>query len=261
MKEDAVLLDTAPAKGPLITWVQESLPSGRHYVGLVPAVNPKYLAAPESGIKGARDDLFGRAVMIVAAPPNTPAEVEQLAVNLCNMLGAKPLLADLAESDGLMAATHLMPQLMAAVLMEVAEAGSGWLEARKVAGRPFAAVTGGAAYFDDAGSLEIAALANQRALVHGLDVLIAALTGMRQEILDGDQKGVAERLQHSFRARERWLDERGAAEWLGQGADAVEIPELGEQMMRAIFGGRIMDRNKPKKKKADRGPHVGGSRR
>lgn len=251
IENEAVLLDTAPSKRQVEKWFRESIPTGRYYVGLSPAVNPEVLAEHEGGIEGARPDLFRRTVMLVAAPPNTPAEVEQLALNLCKMLGAKPLLADLAEADGLMAAAHILPQLTSAALMEAAEAAEGWVETRKIAGQPFASVTGGAAYFDEAASLEQAALANPTTLVHALDVVVASLQGMRNEIEAGDNVSLGERLRHSFNARERWLDARGAADWLAEGGEPAELPELGEQIMRAMFGGRIVDRNKPKKKARD----------
>src|SRR5512141_359408 len=38
LKEDAVIMDTAPLKGSTIKWLQELLPARRYYVGLVPAV-------------------------------------------------------------------------------------------------------------------------------------------------------------------------------------------------------------------------------
>jgi prephenate dehydrogenase len=249
LNDDAVVFDTAPIKGRVMTWIKEHLPPGRHYVGLVPAINPALLAAPETGINAARADLFQRTVMLVAAPPNTPEPVQQLAMNLAQWLGAKPLLADPAEVDGIMTTAHVIPQLTAAALVEACAAGSGWMEARKVAGKPFVGVTGGAAYFDDATSLEIAALSTPSTVVHALDILIASLQGMRDDVQQGNQEGVGERLTHSFRTRERWLDERGAADWLGEGRDPVQIPELGEQMMRALFGGKIVDRHKPRKTK------------
>jgi prephenate dehydrogenase len=247
LKGDAIVLETAPVKGPVLKWVRESLPAGRHYIGLVPSVNPSLLAAPEKGISGARADLFQRTVMIIAAPPNTPDAIQQVVMNVARLLGAKPLLADLTEADGIMTTAHVLPELAAAALVEASVDGPGWMETRQLAGRPFAQVTGGAAYFDDAASLEIAALANPTTVLHALDVLIASLQGMREDIQRGDKESVSERLAHSFGARERWLDERGGAEWLGEGGHPVEIPELGEQMMRALFGGKIVDRHKQPK--------------
>jgi hypothetical protein len=75
-------------------------------------------------------------------------------------------------------------------------------------------------------------------------VLIASLNGLRNDIKNGDESGVIERLEHGLQARERWLDERGTAAWLSEGGDEGETPKLGDQMMQGLFGGRIIDRLK-----------------
>jgi prephenate dehydrogenase len=36
LRENTVVLDTAPIKGQFVKWVQEYIPQGRYYVGLVP---------------------------------------------------------------------------------------------------------------------------------------------------------------------------------------------------------------------------------
>jgi len=247
LKTNAVVMDTAPLKGSMVEWTKSYVPAGRHYIGLVPAVNTEAMSAPEMGFKAARPDLFKNTVMVVDAPPGTLYEAEQLAMNFVRMLDAKPMLADVAESDGLMTTVHLLPQLTSAALLAATIDQPGWAEARKLAGRPFVGVTGGVAYFDDPASLKEAALANRPAVVHALDVMMASLKGMRDEIEKGDEEGLKDRLGQAFDARERWLDERGEAEWLKEGGDAMDLPELGEQILQTLFGSRIIDRNKKKK--------------
>jgi prephenate dehydrogenase len=244
LPEGAVVLDTAPVKKPVLDWFRQSVPEGRHYLGLVPAVGTPFLAGAGRGVDGADGDLFRRSVMIVVTPPGTPADVEQLGVNIARLLGAKPMLTDPTESDGIMATAHLLPQLAAAALVEAAVSAPGWPEARKLAGAAFAEVTGGLGYYDDPESIGAAALASQPSVVHGLDVLIAALAGLRDDIKNGDQSRVGERLEHSLQARERWLDERGTATWLSEGGDEGEIRGLGDQIMQTLFGGRLVDRLK-----------------
>ena len=244
LREGSVVMETAPVKRQIAEWMRDLLPRGRYYVGLVPAVTPDAIAGASSGAQAARADLFKRTVMVIDAPPGTPPEVEQLAVNLSKLLGAKPLLADPLESDGLMTTAHILPQLAAAALLQASIDRPGWLEARKLAGRPFATVTGGLAYYDDPASLSLAAMGNPAVVVHALETMIAALKGMRDDIQSGDEESLGERLKDSFEARERWLDERGAADWLKEGGDAVELPQLGEQVMQMLFGGRIVDRMK-----------------
>ncbi len=247
LKKNAVVMDTAPLKSPMLEWTKAHIPADRFYIGLVPSVTMEALATPEMGFKAARPDLFKNTVMIVDTPPGTPAEVEQLATNLVRLLGAKPMLADLAESDGLMTTAHILPQLTAAALLDATVDGPGWLEARKLAGRPFAGVTGGLAYYDDPVSLSVAALANRSVVTHGLDMMISSLKDLRDDVEKGDEKSLRDRLQQAFEARERWLTERGLAEWIKEGGDPLELPELGEQILLTLFGSRIIDRNKKKK--------------
>jgi prephenate dehydrogenase len=162
-------------------------------------------------------------------------------MNIARLLGAKPMLTDPVEADGIMTTAHVLPQLAASALIESALAPSGWREARKLAGLPFSTGTASAAKFDDPVSVKTAALANSARVVHGLDVLIAALQGLREAIESGDDTGVGERLLRSHKAREEWLDERLGAKWLLEGNEPVNLPGLGQQITQMLFGGRIAD--------------------
>ena len=240
-------METSPVKKGLVAALQRAIPEQRYFVGLVPAITVEALTDPETGLKAARPDLFKRTVMMVAMPPGAPEEVEQLAVNFVRLLGAKPLLADLAESDGLMATAHILPQLAAAALLQATIDRPGWADSRKMASRPFVGVTGGLAYYDDPVSLGAAVLSNPQAALHALDEFIAALEELRDEVERADAGAVEKRLKGAFDSRERWLNERSAAEWLSEGGEPAELPNVGEQVMQVLFGNRIIDRNKRKK--------------
>src|SRR5512143_595070 len=220
LKENAVVIETTPVKAALIKTLQDGLPEGRYFIGIVPAITPDALADSDTGLKAARPDLFRRTVMMVDVPHGAPEEVERLAVNFVKLLGAKPMLADLAESDGLMTTSHILPQLTAAALLHATVDQPGWSDARKLAGRPFVGVTGGMAYYDDPASLKAAILSNPQAVIHALDVLIAALTGLRDDVQNNDEQSIGDRLQMAYDARERWLDERSSAEWLREGGES-----------------------------------------
>ncbi len=247
LKDGTVVLDTAPIKRPMTKWAQEYLPASCYYLGLVPSLTLAALTESETGFKAARPDLFKQTVMIIDAPPATPSNIEQMAVGFVQLLGAKPLLTDMAESDGLMTMTHVLPQLAAAALLDATVDEPGWSEARKMAGRPYVGVTGGLGYYDDPASLCTAAIENPKGAMYALEVMIASLQGLHDDIGRGDSIEVMDRLQHAFDSRERWLDERSAASWLHEGGNPAEIPNVGEQIMQIFFGSRIMDRNKKKK--------------
>jgi prephenate dehydrogenase len=192
-------------------------------------------------VKAADDEFFRHSTIMLVASPRTTEAVTELAMNVVRLLGAAPLLVDPAESDGIMTTAHLLPQLASSALLEASVGVAGWQEARKLAGKPFATVTGGMAYFDDPGSLGAAAIANSARVVHGLDVLIAALNGMRADIERRDAEQLHERLRHSHKAREQWLNERNDAAWLREGREEVVQPGLGEHLTRMLFGGRIAE--------------------
>jgi hypothetical protein len=109
-------------------------------------------------------------------------------------------------------------------------------------------VTGGMAYYDDPASLTAAVLSTPKAVIHALDVLIAALTGMRDDVENGDQQSISERLQMAFDARERWLNERSSAEWLREGGESSDVPNVGDQMMQMLFGDSLAQKMKGRKK-------------
>ena len=224
--DNALVMDTTPIKGGVIQWARESIPIGRFYVGLVPGIHPNYIASLEYGLNAAEPDLFRKGIFAVDVPPNTPEEIVNRACDFCHLLGAKPMLTDLLESDGLMTSAHVLPQLAAAALLNATIGQPGWQEARKLAGRPFAGVTSGMAYHDDARSLSEAVLANRTSTVHALDTLMATLKGMRDDIEQGNAEGIAEQLNDAVKDREAWLDEHEEAQWLKEGGDQEEMPSF-----------------------------------
>ena len=165
------------------------------------------------------------------------------------MLGAKPMLTDMLESDGLMTSVHVLPQLTAAALLNATIGQPGWLEARKLAGRPFAGVTSGMAYHDDADSLRDAVLANRTSTVHALDTLMAALKGLRDDIEQENEEGVSMRLTEADKDREAWLDERGEAAWLKEGGNQEDVPSFSQYIGQTLFGSTVFERNAKAKKK------------
>jgi prephenate dehydrogenase len=247
LQEGALVLDTAPAKATVAAWAQELLPPGRHYVGLTPAINPDYLHGIEFGVQAARADLFEKGLMVVNAPMGTPGNVFNLAMEFVNLLGAMPLLMDTAEADGIFSAMHILPQLAAAALLGTTVDKPGWQEARKLAGRPYAAVTAGAAYHDDMRSLGETALENRENIVRLLNAYITSLINLRDEIDDNDREALFERLGEAWNARARWLDERTGAEWLKGEGQEIDAPSFGDRVNQMLFGSLMTDRQKQRK--------------
>jgi prephenate dehydrogenase len=247
LQEGTLVLDTAPAKATVAAWAKELLPPGRYYVGLTPAINPEYLHGTEFGVKAARADLFEKGLIVVNAPMGTPGNVFNLTMEFVNLLGAMPLLMDTTEADGIYSGMHVLPQLVAAALLDTTVDRPGWQEARKLAGRPYAAVTAGAAYHDDVLSLAETALENRENVVRLLNAYITSLINLRDEIDDNDREAVLARLTDAWKGRVRWFDERVAAEWLKGEAQQIDAPAFGDRVNQMLFGSMLTDRPKPRK--------------
>jgi prephenate dehydrogenase len=247
LPEGCLVVDTAPSKTAVAAWVKELLPPGRFYVGLSPSINPAYLHETEFGVRAARADLFEKGLMAVNAPVGTPENVFNLSMDLVSLLGAGPLLMDTDEADGLFAVVHMLPQLAASALLDATIDRPGWQEARKLAGRPFAAVTAGSAYNDDALSLRDSVLENRDNVVRLLNAYLTELIKLRDEIEDNDRDALSRRLEAAVNGRNRWLHERSVADWLQADVQKINIPSFNERVNQTFFGSAFADRSKPKK--------------
>jgi prephenate dehydrogenase len=244
IKEGAVVMDTSPVKQAVAGWASELLPNGRYYVGLTPVLNPIYLHDVDSGLEGAHPDLFRDGLIGIVSPPGVPSEAIKLAADLTRLLGASPLFADPLEMDGLVAATHILPQLIAAGLLNATVEQPGWREGRKVAGRSYAEVTAPVMYPTEPKTLTTTAILNRENVVRVLDSLIASMKVMRNDISNEDAQILEERLLRARQGREEWLRQRMIADWASEESPSVEAPTASE-----IFGRFIGVGKKPKKDK------------
>jgi prephenate dehydrogenase len=242
LREDAVVMDFSPQKAVVQKWFEQHIPAGRHYVGLVAAINPELLDQPRYGIEAARANLFAGATIGIAAPSGTPSAALELADDLVNLIGAKTIFLDLLEADGMMMTAHLLPQMMSVALLNATVDQPGWMEARRFAGRPFAMSI--AALADDPfEALEQALLTNPAAATHTLNMVIGALTHLRDAVNQGDKADLEKRLRRAFDDREKWLNERHRAKWDVQ-KDKSEMPNAGDAIKRIFVGERPKGKNK-----------------
>jgi prephenate dehydrogenase len=246
LQEGTVLLDTAPAKGKVASWIGELIPQGRYYIGLSPAAGATYLHGIDLGVNSARADLFKDGLFLINAPSGTPSDAIELASNFVSLLGAHFMFTDALEADGLLAFTHVLPQLAGAALLNATVNQPGWTEARKVAARPYAAVTGAAAYHDEARSLRDAVMATRENSVRVLDAYLASLQTLRDQIEAGDEAGVSSYLEGAVRARDLWIHERTRADWHGAEQAKINSESLGNRMSQ-MFLGNLFGRDKKKK--------------
>jgi prephenate dehydrogenase len=244
LKEHAVVMDTAPVKEAVVAWAQELLPPERFYVGLTPVISSLYLHESQVGLEAARADLFVGGLMAIVAPTRTVSEAIKLAADLTRLLGASPMFTDPVEIDGLMASTHLLPQLLSTSLLNATIDQPGWSDARKVAGKAYAEVTELTALGDSPQPLVASAMHNRENAVRVLDSAIAVLQSMRSEIQSGDEAALERRLLRARKGRETWLQQRAAGDWL-----SVEKPLREDLPTSSDYFGRLFGfRRKPKDK-------------
>jgi len=215
-------------------------------VGLSPAAGANYLHGIDLGVHSARADLFTKGMFMVNAPHGTPGEAVKLATDLVALLGAQAMLSDEVEADGLLAATHILPQLASAALLDSTVDQPGWSEARKVAARPYASATATLAYHDEAKSLGEAALGNRVNVLRMIDAYMVSLEKLRDGIEKEDHNSVIEFLEDAVKARDRWLSERTNANWQTIEQNKGESQSFGDKISR-MFLGNMVDRSKKKK--------------
>jgi prephenate dehydrogenase len=238
LKEGAVVMDTGPVKQVVSAWTSEILPPERYYVGLTPVLNPTYLHDIDSGLEAAHPDLFRDGLMGIVSPPGMPSEAIKLAADLTRLLGASPLFADPVEMDGLVAATQVLPQLMAAGLLNATIDQPGWQEARKIAGRSYADVSAPIMYPTEAKTLSTAAMLNRENVIRVIDSAVASLNAIRNDLKNEDEGTLEERLVRAREGRQVWLQRRMAADWASEETVSVEAPTASEMFGRFIGRGR-----------------------
>lgn len=246
LKPDSVVMDTAPVKEVVSAWTQELLPENRFYVGLTPVLNPAYLQEHDSGVEAARTDMFENGMVAVVSPPGTASEAIKLATDFISLLNSEHLFVDPVELDSLMAATHILPQLISAALLNITVDQPGWREGRKLAGRAYAEVTGPSVLLGEPDTIANSALLTQEHVVRVIDSLIATLHHMRADINEQNHKALLESLKRARTGREGWWRERWTAHWSAEEtAPSVEMPTAKDIM------GRLVGWRRPKEKQND----------
>jgi prephenate dehydrogenase len=244
LKEGAVVIDTSPVKVGVSDWAEKILPKDRYFVAMTPTLNPAYLDETKTGIDAAHADLFRNSLMVITSPSGANADALKLAADLATLLGSLPFFADAYETDGLLAAVRLLPDLAAAALVDATTRQPGWSEARKLAGPGYARAT--RAMLDPLESKFFgqSALLNKENTLRMLDQLIASLRSTRQAIADGDEAGLKDMIDQAVTARLTWETQRHKADWNNMPANP--LPTSGEIMGRLFGLGR---KSKDKEKK------------
>jgi prephenate dehydrogenase len=241
IRKDVVVMDTAPVKAEVAKWAEEILPKTAHYVGVVPTIGAKYLHLTETGLDSAKADLFQKSVFLLSAPYGTAGQAVKLVSDLIELMGSTVILTDVVESDGLTAATHILPRLASAALLNATINQPGWMEMRKSASRGYFAST--ASVSDNpAEALTALATQNRENVIRTLNAFMSALVDLRDDLENTDDEALRKRLESAQKGRDNWLAERGKADWTQLPGDKVEKPSL----MESLFGSKLGKMGRPK---------------
>lgn len=245
LKDGAVVMDTGPVKQAAAAWAQEFFKPGRYYIGLTPAINSEYLFDTQIGGDGAHEDLFQKGVMGIVAPRGTSSAAIKLATDLVTLLGAQPLFMDMVEVDSLMAAVHLLPQILSTSLANITISQPGWLEGRKLAGALFAQTTGPLTTGDTPPALTQAMQFSQEHVSRLLDALIAQLISLRDvaKAQSGAETDLLEMMKTVREGHTQWQDQRNKGEWQEE-IPQPEMPTASGEMRRWFVGKRRSNNEK-----------------
>ena len=135
LKPETLVFALVNVMQPAIQLAADKLPKQTHFVVGHPIL---------SGIGGPltpRADLFQEITFCLAPGFDVQPQAVQLASDLVERIGAKPLFVDALEHDGITAGVEQLPQVLAAALMRLSATSVSWREARRLAGRQFAQST------------------------------------------------------------------------------------------------------------------------
>lgn len=243
LRPEAVVVDLAPVKQVVMEWARQILPPDRYYIGLAAVRNPLYLDTPEAELDTPHADFFRQSLIAVVAPPDAPAEAHRLATDLTSLLGAEHMFIDPGELDGLVAATHILPNLLSSALVQATIPQPGWREARKLADQAYAAVTRPAAHPGTAAALTRMALNAPENTLRVLDNAIDALQSLRTLVAEGDAQALENYFEQARQNRLTWWEQRSAGNWSKEGEPKVE--PFGTGMILS----RLLGINRPKRPK------------
>lgn len=235
LKPGVVVVDTSPVKSSVMSWAAELLPEDRFFISITPSLSATALLDGDNSVEKAHADLFKDSLMLITSPHGTDESALNLANNLTSLLGAKPLYSDAAESDGLLAATHLLPGIVSAALVNATTGQPGWREARKVASRAYAQATELALQRDDPSNPGQTALLNPENTARMIDAMIDELAKIRDGLRSGETEQVQACLKQAQDARALWWAQRQKGDWEPRADKDVKMPS-GSEIIGRLFG-------------------------
>lgn len=230
LKPGAVVLDLSPLKQLAHQWAAAHIRTneqGRpvaYMLGITPVVQVNGLYEADHSAAAARADLFDEASVLITPDAGTPPEVIALAEDVIRLVGGQPHFVDMAEHDGLIAATEGLPSLLGAALFRMLSRSDGWLELRRMV-NPNLALALQNLRHQKPDDLLTLTLENRDNQVRHLNALIGALVEVRDALLaeEGPEEMEAF-LEAVYRAWDEWDVKRHSGKWEEAAASSERLP-------------------------------------
>lgn len=112
---------------------------------------------------------------------------------------------------------------MAAALLNATVDQPGWREARKLAGRAYAEVSGPIEHLSEPASLALTAQLNRENMLRVLGSVIASLETLHRDIQEENYTALSKRLERARKGRDRWWHERQEANWAFENRPKADV--------------------------------------
>lgn len=241
LKPETLIFAAVNVLQPAIDLAAAHLPKQAHFVAGHPIL---------SGVGGPlqqRADLFQEITFCLAPGVDAQPTAVQLASDLVERVGAKPLFVDPVEHDGITAGVEQLPQLLAAALMRLSASSTGWREGKRLAGRQFAQST---ELDKSAAQLFSTWQSNRANLLLRLQQLQHELTEWQKLLSappsDDDKDPLLTILEQVVLDRLTWEGQAILKRW-DDPAPQQSSAEPGRSMFQQMFFGNLMGKNRPRK--------------
>ncbi len=213
MKEDSILINTAPLVVASNRWAQDLLPDSIHFINAIPAYNYESMEDVNRDAKNARVDLFEKSLIFIAGDTQTRKEVIDVAVDLCVILGGTPYFTDPDEVDGLIANVVLLPQFVAAALAGATMLQPGWDDNQRLASNIFHLALKPLELVNETEDYGISLLQNKKSVMPVIEKYIQTLQDLYKLIDEDDNEGLSDYLLDILLTRKEWLAKRKVGKW------------------------------------------------
>ena len=234
LRPDTIVTDTGSTKAQVLTWANEALPRGVHFVGGHP------MAGKTQSIEGADADLFSGATWCISPAVTASEEAVRTVLGLVAAAGAEPFFIDPEEHDAYVAGVSHLPFVVSAALMNAVSRDASWRDMKSLTAGGFRDTTrlaaGSPAMHRDI------ILTNRDAVVRWIDAFTTSLSELRATLATGDEETTAAALEAFFSdardARAVWATQVTRDGELLQSTAAELQPEsVSDHMGRMFLGG------------------------